>query len=686
MRISKQWLCDFVALPSNDEELYHVLQMAGLGVDEHEGDVWTLEVTSNRGDWLSAIGLARDIAAMTDKHLHVPTHEVQESGATVMERVEVEIENPADCPRYAARLIENVQIGPSPDWIQQRLIECGMRPLNNIVDITNYVMLETGQPLHAFDAAKVLSSDGVHRIRVRRARDGESMVTLDEVERKLTSDVLLITDGELPIAVAGVMGGRDSEVGDGTTSVLLESAHFAPARVRRGKRVIGLASEASRRFERWVDPNGVVKAANRAAQLMQQYAGGQVAGGVIDRYLQPVEDARVTLRPARCNAVLGLRLSREQMVTLLQRLGFKIGLQSEDLIEVSVPTWRRDIEREIDVIEEIARIHGYDNIPTTLPRNANATAGRSLSQRLEERAKQALLRSGVSEIVTYSLLNPASVTRAGLSATQPAVKLRNPLSEDFSQLRTSLLPSLLESLGRNPRTPVRYFELGKVYLPRDEARPDAEQPLECLRVGIALLNAPAPAHWQKRDTGVDFFTLKSVVNNLFAGLGAPEPRFTPATHPTFHPGRCATLCVDGQELGVLGEVHPEVAERYELPHRAYLCELDWSSLVRHIEISRRYEPPVKFPPADRDLALVLKNEVSAARIESTLRGAGGELLQEVRIFDVYTGPPVPEGSKSVALSLRLRAADRTLNEEEIEAVLARLREQAATELGAQLRS
>jgi phenylalanyl-tRNA synthetase beta chain len=684
MRISKQWLSDYVALPETDDELYHVLQMAGVGVEEREDDVWTLEVTANRGDWLSAIGLARDIAAMTDKHFHVPSHDITESENPIGDRVVVDIENPADCPRYAARLLENIQVGPSPDWIQQRLLQCGMRPVNNVVDITNYVMLETGQPLHAFDADKVLSG-GVHRIWVRRAHEGEKITTLDDVERPLTPEVLLITDGERPLAVAGVMGGLDSEVTETTTKVLLESAHFAPARVRRSKRVIGLASEASRRFERWVDPNGVVKAANRAAQLLHDYAGAQIAQGVIDRYVQPAEDARVTIRISRCNAVLGLRLTGEQIVKSFVRLGFKIGLQTNELIEVSVPTWRRDIEREIDLIEEVARVHGYENIPTTLPRNANPTAGRSLSQRLEERAKQALLRCGLSEIVTYSLQSPASVVRSGLENVT-AVKLRNPLSEDYSQLRTSLLPSLLDALARNPRTAVRYFELAKVYLPKDAAHPEAEQPHENVHLGLALLNAPAAPHWQKATPSVDFFTLKSVVANLLQAMGAPQPQLVPTQRPTFHPGRCALLLIDGQELGVLGEVHPEIAEHYDLPHRAYLAEIEWKALVRHVQIAPHFTAPVKFPPADRDLALVVKNEVAAANVESTLRAAGGDLLEAVRIFDVYSGPPVPEGWKSLALSLRYRATNRTLTEEEIEAAMMRLRESAERELGAQQRA
>lgn len=692
MKISSEWLRDFVDVPPADE-LYHIFQMAGLGVEERhdEGDAttWTLEVTANRGDWLSAIGLAREIAAMTDKRLHFPVHQVEETGVPISGRVEVEIEDAADCPRYAARLVENVRLGPSPEWMQKRLLACGVRPLNNVVDVTNYVMLETGQPLHAFDAAKVLSSDGVHRILVRRAREGECITTLDDVQRKLSPEVLLITDSEAPLAIAGVMGGRDSEVGDGTTKVLLESAHFAPSRVRRGKRVAGLHSEASRRFERWVDPNGVLRALDRAAQLLGEFAGGEVAQGVVDRYEKPIMEARVTLRPFRCNAVLGLRLSGEQMAQKLARLQLKIGARSEELMEVAVPTFRRDIEREIDLLEEVARIHGYEHIPSTLPQEANPTAGRSLSQRLEERARLSLLRCGLSEVVTYSLENAAGVARAGLEVV-PAVRLRNPLSDDYAQLRTSMLPSLLEVLGKNPRQPVRIFELGRVYLPCDPAQPEAEQPNECASLGMAILAAPPTPHWQKTAMPVDFFALKGVIERLFDAMGAPTAQFVAAQKAPFHPGRCALITLDGQELGVIGELHPEVASRYELGHRAYLAEIAWNALVRHVRIAPQFHAMPKFPPIERDLAFVLKNEATAEQIESTLRAvasdASSSILEAVRVFDVYTGAPISEGWKSLAFALRFRAVDRTLRDEEVEELLAQMRARVEAELGAQLRS
>jgi phenylalanyl-tRNA synthetase beta chain len=614
----------------------------------------------------------------------------REAGSTPdLDSVAIAIENPEDCTRYAARVIENVTVGDSPDWLQKRLIECGMRPVNNIVDVTNLVMLETGQPLHAFDIAKI-AGETIH---VRRAKNGEKIVTLDEVERTLTNEVLVIADAKNPIAVAGVMGGRDSEVTDSTTRVLLESAHFAPVRVRRSARVLELTSEASRRFTRWVDPNGTVRAANRAAELIAELSGGKVLPGVADSYPAPVSEARISLRVARANAILGIELSSEAMAELLKRLGLKIEAQTKEILQVSVPTWRRDIEREIDLIEEIARLNGYEKIPTTLPTTVNASAGRSLSQRLEERARGVLLRCGLGELMTYSLENAAAVSRAGLTGNDglstPAVTLRNPLSDDYTQLRTSLIPSLLEVLKTNANadTPTRFFEIGKVYLPVSGKTDHAAPPDERLRIGIALLAAPPETHWQKHRTmAVDFFSLKSIALRVLNGLGAPTPIFRAAQNPPFHPGRCAAMSLNGEDVGMLGEIHPDIAQNYELRHRAYIALIDFDALVRHISIMPKYAPFSKMPPADRDIALVVPERTSAAAIESTVRSAAGVLLENARVFDVHQGENIGEGFKSVAVALRFRAPDRTLQEDEIEAAMQNVREVAAAKLNAQLRA
>lgn len=685
MRISTSWLQEYVEPPA-PEQLNHVFEMAGIGVEnfDSEAGIWTLEVTSNRGDWLSAVGLSREIAAMTGQRFRVAREDDQSTPAP--DGVAVEIEYSEDCARYVAQLIEGVSVHDSPEWVQQRLLECGMRPVNNIVDATNLVMLETGQPLHAFDADKVRGA----RIVVRRARPGETLVTLDEVERKLSDEVLVIADAEQPLAVAGVMGGLDSEVTASTTRVLLESAHFAPQRVRRSARVLELTSEASRRFARWVDPNGVLRGAHRASQLIAEFSGGKVLPGAVDNYPAPVGPARVSIRVARCNAVLGVELTAQAIGDLLKRLGFKLETSAGGMLQFSIPTWRRDIEREIDLIEEVARMNGYDKVPTTLPTTVNAAAGRSLSQRLEERARGVLLRCGLDEVLTYSLENQAAVSRAGLTENDglstPAVALRNPLSDDYTQLRTSLIPSLLETLKVNAgaSSPVRVFEIGKVYLPQSgKAQPD-----ERIRIGLALLATTPEAHWDKEQAPapVDFFTLKALVQQVLEGLGAPRPSFRATQNSPFHPGRAAALSIDGEDLGLLGEIHPDIAERYELRHRAYLAVIDFEALIRHIALVSQYSSFSKLPSADRDIALVVPEATTAAAVENSIHRAAGALLESARIFDLYRGSSIEPGFKSVAVALRFRSAERTLQEDEVEQAMSAIRESASRDLGAHLRA
>ncbi len=674
MRISTEWLNEYVPTPP-DAELEHVFEMAGIGVENNDAGVWSLEVTSNRGDWLSAVGLAREIAAMTGEPMKLEELNVatgDEEGASL----QIEIENAADCARYAARIIENIQIGPSPDWMQKRLIEAGMRPINNVVDVTNYVMLEWGQPLHAFDADKLHGE----KIIVRRARSGEKFTTLDGALRELSDEILLITDTRGPVAIAGIMGGQDSEVTDSTTRILLEIAQFSPLRVRRGVRELNLRSEASRRYERWVDPNNVPRVAERTVQLLLECCGGQATGGLADNYPQVVAPAQVELRVARCRAILGLDLDEIEIVTALQRLGFAVENQG-DRITVSVPTWRRDIEREIDLIEEVARIHGYDKIPTTLPANAVPGAGLSAAQRLEDAARTALLGCGLNEIITYSLENSLAAERAGLNGDPAPVVLRNPLSEDYTQLRTSLLPSLLTSLANNSRARARLFEIGKVFHANGNA-----QPHEPLKIAIGLLATPSEAHWQKQETPADFYALKSVVDALLSSLGAGTADYRAAQHPSLHPGRAAEVFLHEEKLGVIGEVHPDVRENYSLKSRAVVAELDWKTLSQFASLSRTAQTIARVPSSDRDLALLLKIEVTAAQVETMARRAGGELLESAHIFDVYTGTGIPEGHKSIAIALRFRASDRTLTEDEVETAMNNIRAAAVSELDAQLRS
>ena len=675
MKISAEWLGEYVSPLPPPEKLENTLLMAGLGIEEREGEHFELEVTSNRGDWLSAIGIAREIGAMTGARFRSPNPDVDEEGAPIEGRVSVEIENGSDCARYVARLVEGVQIGPSPDWMQKRLLDCGVRPINNVVDVTNYVMLEWGQPLHAFDFATIPGG----KISVRRAREGEKITTLDGVCRELSPEILAICDQNGPIAVAGVMGGADSEVGENTSAILLESAYFRPELVRRGAHLLGFSSEASKRFERHVDPNGAKRAVDRAAQLLAQLGGGKVAHGAVDRYVAPVVEPSVSLRPARCNAVLGLKIPTETQKELLARLGFKVS-ENDGQIRAQIPTWRRDIIREIDLIEEVARLYGYDRVEATLHSGSNTGAGRPLAGRLEDRARSACLRCGLTEISTYSLSNAIAHERAKIDFSR-AVLLRNPLSEDYTALRTSLVPSLLDVLKRNKGRRLRAFEIGRVY----HSRGAGELADEKRVLGLALGDAPARPHWQKNAAPVDFFALKAIVENVLREFGAPELAIFTSKNPSFHPGRCASISIGGEEIGFLGEIHPQIAQDWEIPGRVYVAQIDFDALVRHVSLVRKYEPFSKYPAVDRDLALVVPQEISAARLVEAARIAGGELLGDARVFDVYIGPHIPEGFKSVAIALRFQSSEKTLEQNEIEAAVARVLE-AQEKLGAKIRS
>ena len=659
MRISTNWLGEYVALPENLDD---ALLMAGLNVESRVGDDLELEITSNRGDWLSALGIAREIGAMTGARVRPPYIELSESGPMLEGRLTVEIENPADCARYVARLVEGVKIGPSPDWMQKRLGECDVRPINNVVDVSNYVMLELGQPLHCFDFDKISGA----QITVRRARENEKLTTLDEIDRELSPEMLAICDKGGAVAVAGVMGGADSEVTDTTTNVLIESAYFAPQRVRRNAFLLGMATEASRRFERHVDPNGCKRAADRAAQLLAEIAGGTVAQGGIDRYPAPMLEPVVKMRVARANAVLGLKIALEKQREFLERLGFKVTAE-DGVLTAQIPTWRRDIEREIDLIEEVARLYGYDRVPVTLHQGGTAGAGRALPSRLRDRARSACLRCGLTEITTYSLSNEKSHAMAGISPDN-AVKLRNPLSEDYTMLRTSLIPSMLDVLRRNKGRRMRAFEIGKIYFAGGANGLADEKRV----IAMALSDAPARANWQKIEEPVDFYALKAIVENVLCEFGAPSPMLAPIKNPSLHPGRAASISIGGEEMGFLGEVHPQIAAEWDLPGRVYIARIDFDALVRHVSLVRKYQPFSKFPGVERDLALLVPANIPAANLTDAARRAGGELLRDVHVFDVYNGVGIPEGFKSIAISMLFRAPERTLVESEIEELIAKI--------------
>jgi phenylalanyl-tRNA synthetase beta chain len=695
MRIPIDWLNEYVPNTLPVKQLADTLTGMGLEVEEIESTagsaVFNITVLSVRGDCLSVEGTARELATALHGEFARRQPSVTETGPPAEDMARVVLDDPALCPRYSARIVRKVKIGPSPEWAHRRLLQCGMRPINNIVDATNLVMLELGQPLHAFDyrLLRAAPCDGVPSIIVRRAKAGEKLVTIDAVERALDPEVLLITDPGGPIALAGIMGGSSSEINERTTEVLLESAHFNPRTVRRGARWLGMSTEASYRFERGVDPSGTVRALDRVCELIAEFSGGtaEIARGVIDAYPHPIEEEEVTLRPARANALLGVELSAEEMAEHLRRLQLEV-LEVGPPLRVRVPTFRMDLKDEIDLVEEVARAYGYRNIPEALP--PNAAAGKLAPElALEGRLRQLAQGQGLSETVTSSLEGPEQWARLGLPEGHPLaapIRLNNPKSEDRSQLRTTLLTSLLEVVAVNRRYGVEdvgIFDLGKVYLPRGEN----ELPYQPAHLGLAGTGVRWQGLWPmpKEALRWDFYALKQTLAQLLRSVARVDADFLPDEHACFAAPQCARVVVAGETVGHLGQVRDSVLEAWDLPDPVYAAEVDLDAVRAHAGDLPQYRPVSRFPASVRDVAFVLPREVAAQRAEGVIRDAAGPALEDLRLFDVYEGRPLPEGHRNLAFSLAFRRLDRTLTDEEVEATMERVRGALRRELGAAIR-
>lgn len=647
--------------------------------------VLELELTANRSDCLSMVGVAREAAAIFGGHLRLPETEVPAEGpADAAELASVVVLDPDGCPRYVARLVLEAAVRPSPLWLQQRLRASGLRPIANLVDVTNYVMLELGQPLHAFDLDRLTE----RRIIVRRAASGESLVTLDGNERRLEPTDLVIADAREAVAVAGVMGGAASEISAETTRVLLESACFNPTMVRRTAKRLGLRSEASARFEKGVDPNGQVSAADRACRLMAETAGARVAHGRIDVYPVPVGPRRIQLRAARVNALLGTALSEGEIVGYLRRLdGVAVAAAGEGAYTVTVPTYRRDLELEADLVEEVARLHGYDAIPATLRPGVSGEPPKTAARLLAERVRRTLLAAGLTEVVTSSLVARDSLRPWRAPEDSPlwqAVPLKVPLSEGQAVLRTTLLPSLGEVLQRNLSRrvgEVHIFEVGHVYRSRGEGELPAEPPM----VAGLLTGRIDGGGWWSSPRSADFYDAKGMVETLLGALRLSGWAFRPAVQPGFHPGRCAELLVDGESAGVIGELHPEVQASLDAPERVAVFEVNLEVLGRASALPLAFQPLPRFPAVVRDLAFSLPVEVQAEQVEAAIREAAGEYLEGLRLFDVYAGANLPEGHRSLAFALSFRAVDRTLTDAEVDAAVTNAVHRLESEFGARLR-
>ena len=637
-----------------------------IGADDH---VVEFEITPNRPDCLSVIGLAREAAATFDKPLALHTPEVKGGADGVLtELLDVETPDPELCPRYTARMVRNVKIAPSPKWMRERLRAMGVRPINNIVDITNYVMLEYGQPMHAFDYRYVNGG----KIIVRRAAQGEKLTTLDGKEHTLNANHLVIADEGRAVGLAGIMGGLNSEIVDDTADVVFESACFDGTCIRKGALALGMRTEASAKFEKGLDPMNTLPAVNRACELVELLGAGEVVDGVIDILNHVPQPTRLKLEPDKINALLGTAVAGDEMVRILKKLDFAV-----DGGQVTVPSWRGDVERMADLAEEVARFHGYNNIPNTLMRGQAAQGGYSADQKVENRLGEVCRACGYSEIITYSFISPSAYDKIGWAQDEPlreSMRILNPLGEDTSIMRTTTLPSMLEVLQRNHNyrnRDVRLYELGKVYLPGG-ADGLAVEPK------FLTLGGYGP--------GMDFFTIKGTVEAILKALRTQDAVFYPcADDPSYHPGRCAGVRAGEQHIGVVGQIHPAVAANYGVDGELYCAELSVEALLAARGADPEYAPLPKYPPITRDIAVVCGEEITVGALESAIRKGARGLLKQVSLFDIYRGKSVGEGKKSVAFNLVLRADDRSLTGEEADEDVKSILETLEKDCGAVLR-
>jgi phenylalanyl-tRNA synthetase beta chain len=645
-----------------------------------------LEVTPNRPDCLSMAGVAREVGAVTGTSASVPAGSPVETGEPVDATVTVTVGDPALCTRYTARLIRGVKIGPSPDWLAERVAASGARSISNVVDITNYVMFELGQPLHAFDAATLSKEDGKRAVTVRLAEPGERLVTLDGQDRALAADTLVIADPSGAIALAGVMGGDATEVTGDSVDILLESACFAPASVGRTSRRLALISEASSRFERGVDPNGCVAALDRAAQLLAEVAGGSVAPGVIDVYPRTVQPRELTLRVPRLNHLLGTRIDAGVVSDILRRLGLTVGGDG-DTLSVTVPTFRPDLTREIDLVEEVVRVHGMGNVTATLPVGRGRVGGLTADQDRRERVGTALRAAGLNEAVTWAFADSEDVERTGwlFGPEERPVGLLNPMSGDQAILRFSALPGLVRAVAHNRRhgvADVHLYEMGSVWW----TAPGRKLPKERAVVSGVLAGAWHRPGWNDRPAPLDLFDAKGVLETVVEELGIARFRVRAADLPWLQPGRSAEVLVGGDVVGWVGEVHPSVLDSYSCAGPVAVFEVQLKPLLKAARDVRPFVDLPRFPGVKVDLAIVVDESVTAERVEQAIRSAGGKLLHEVRLFDVYRGDGVEHGSKSLAFSLVYRDPERTLTDEEVTAAHAKVVRKATGAVGGSLRS
>ena len=687
MKVQVDWLKEYTEIDVPTDELGHVLTMAGLEIESHEtvelpdgekSEVLELNVTPNRGYCLSHIGVAREVSALLNKSLKLPdplkTLESEWGTVAVEDRVSVENLEPELCPRYCALVIENVKVGPSPKWLKDRLTAIGLRPINNIVDITNFVMMEYGQPLHAFDRDLLAGN----KIIIRRAKKGEPFASLDGTELKLEPDALVIADGEKPVALAGIMGGINSQVSETTSHIVLESACFNPATVRQGSKKYGLRSDSSYRFERSVDLNGVVSAQARAALMMKELAGGGICLGRVDIYPETGKSINIPLRVGRVNQLLGASFNSEQVRDLLSRLGMEVLSQSANM-EVKIPSFRPDLLREVDLIEEIARIDGFDKVDTVYPVAGVRPVRISPRQNIAKKVREVFCCAGFAETVHYSFIERAYAEEFKTAfASEQVIALKNPLSSDYDTMRTSLLPGLLKTAGLNlskGQKPLKLFEVGSVYSSDSTGLRTEKAVLSAI-----VLGPYEPTPWKPRGGEYDFYDLKGTLETLITHLHLKLEIF-PDSKPFLLPGKSVRVQIDDRELGYMGQMAPEQNLVAEL--NVYALELDLGALEK--SSSLRFQPIPKFPETYRDISILVDRSVTSQKAADLILKTGCPLIQKVDLYDHFEGKKIQADKKSLTFALSFQSAERTLSDNEVNPLFEKIVQTLKSELGASLR-
>ncbi|MDD5773870.1 MAG: phenylalanine--tRNA ligase subunit beta [bacterium] len=668
MLFSYKYLKNYIDVKLPLAELILGLNVIGIEsrVIDKDKESFESEVSANRNDCLSYFGLAREISAFSGAKITPPKVKIKSGKEKIEDLVRISIQDKVNCLRYSARVINNVKVSESPDWLKEFLALQGMRPVNNIVDVTNYVLLEYGQPLHAFDLARIKE----HTIFVRPAKKGESITAINQNKYNLDASMLVIADKEKPVAIAGIMGGLESEVSSNTGSILLESAFFKPASVNKTSRKLNLKTDSSYHFERQVDWDTVETALDRAALLIQELSGGTIAGGIVDIKTIKSTPKVINLRIERLNSILGTDLKIKEVGIILKKLGIA-SKAGKNILKANIPSYRSgDLEREIDLIEEVSRIYGYDNIKETIPNSIFNVSDNEFEWRFERKVKEVLASRGMFEVVPYTFCRKDNITKFSFKEDDDRcriLEISNPLSGDQDILKSTVIPGLLEIAQRNinvKNNNLQIFELGKIFIPREKN----ELPVEKKVLGGLVTGFNQEKAWVEENHLVDFYDLKGILEDLFDGLNIKNYRFGASTDCIYHPNKAARIYIDNKEIGIIGELHPDIKEKFEFVNPVYLFEIDWQKFSESIPKGMKFASLPKFPNVSRDIALMISRDIEAEKILSLIKENGGSLIESMNIFDLYTGKQIPEGLKSLAISISYRHPERTLTDTEIESI------------------